>query len=244
MLGGGAGRGGGGSVGRGGRGRGGRRARRGARRQRRARAPRLEEEPGPGGGLTGFPGDQRPPPALPSPRHRGAAAARRAPAAAQPQAAAGARCARVRPRHRSPRPRRAGGAESARRPALRPAAALRGCPGAPRLQRGLPARAVAASGSPCVWAGPRSPGPRPAARPTARPGSGATCLPRRGRAPTGGRGDSARLDWASGASTPDRVQGSLRGIRQQEVSFISRALLMYHSSLHAPAVRTNFPSNL
>lgn len=150
----------------------------------------------------------------------------------------------MRREHRSPRPRRAGGAESTRRPTLRPAAALRGSLEAPRFQGGLPAGIGTASGSPCVWAGPRSPGPRPAARPTTCPGSGATCLSRRGRAPAVGRGDSSRLDLAISASTPDQVQGRLRGIRQQEVSLISRAPLMYHSFLHAPAIRTNFPSNL
>lgn len=61
LMGGGGGRGGGEALAGAG-GVGGREPRRGARRLWRARAPRLEkEEPGPGGGLTRFPGTQGPP---------------------------------------------------------------------------------------------------------------------------------------------------------------------------------------
>lgn len=195
--------------------RGGREQRRGARRQRRARAPRLEEEePGPKGGLTRFSATQgRPPTPAQIPGNRPPPAARRPPGTCQGTSPSGGE-------RLSRRPRRAGGAEPTRRPGLRPAAALRDSLEAPRFQ-GAAGGCWCGFGDAVCLCGPRSPGPRPAARPPACPGSGATWLPRRGTAPAGRRGDSSRLYLVISASTQDQVRGMLRGIRQQEVSQIS-----------------------
>ncbi|XP_053756695.1 translation initiation factor IF-2-like [Panthera pardus] len=110
--------------------------------------------------------------------------ARRAPAAAQPGAAASSP---VRPERCCPRPRRAGGTEPTLHPGLLPAAARWGSPRGP----GVPGGGGGAAGG--CWCrvgnamclrGPRSPGHRPAARPPTPPGSGATWLLRRGVLPS------------------------------------------------------------
>ncbi|XP_049485968.1 translation initiation factor IF-2-like [Panthera uncia] len=108
--------------------------------------------------------------------------ARRAPAAAQPGAAASSP---VRPERCCPRPRRAGGTEPTLHPGLLPAAARWGSPRGP----GVPGGGAAGGcwcrvGNAMCLRGPRSPGPRPAARPPTSPGSGATWLLRRGVLPS------------------------------------------------------------